>query len=53
MSHGGRRTGAGRPKGALKEETRVMRVPCSKVELVKDFIKKNTLKNHMLATLWQ
>jgi DNA polymerase V len=44
MSHGGKRVGAGRPKGASTEASKVIRVPCSKVELVKEFIQKNTLK---------
>jgi hypothetical protein len=36
-THGGKRTGAGRPK--TKEKTKVMRVPESKVEAVKKVIK--------------
>ena len=35
---GGKRKGAGRPK--TKEDTKVMRVPVSKVEEVKTIIKK-------------
>lgn len=37
-THGCKRKGAGRPK--TKEDTKVMRVPVSKVEEVKKIIKK-------------
>lgn len=37
-NRGGKRKGAGRPK--TKEDTKVMRVPVSKVEEVKNVIKK-------------
>jgi hypothetical protein len=38
--HGGKRKGAGRPKGSgKKEETVVIRVPKSKVEAVRKLIK--------------
>lgn len=37
-THGGKRKGAGRPK--TKEDTKVMRVPVSKVDEVKNVIKK-------------
>jgi len=37
-THGGSRKGAGRPKGKVKEPTKVMRVPVSKVEEVKKLI---------------
>lgn len=37
-THGGKRKGAGRPK--VKEDTKVMRVPISKVEEVNKVIKK-------------
>jgi len=36
--HGGKRKGAGRPK--VKEDTKVMRVPVSKVDEVNKVIKK-------------
>ncbi len=41
-THGGKRKGAGRPKGsATKEPTKVIRVPVSKLEAVKELIKKS------------
>ena len=45
MTRGGKRTGAGRPKGTGKynEETRVMRVPESRVMAVKSFLRAKPL----------
>jgi hypothetical protein len=37
-THGGKRSGSGRPKS---EETKLVRVPLSLVQQVKDLIKKN------------
>ncbi|MDD9912713.1 MAG: translesion error-prone DNA polymerase V autoproteolytic subunit [Alphaproteobacteria bacterium] len=44
MTRGGKRTGAGRPTGTGQygEETKPVRVPVSKVNAVKDFIKNET-----------
>lgn len=40
MVHGGRREGAGRPKGQGKygEETKAIRIPCSRVKEVQNFL---------------
>ena len=42
MKRGGKRPGAGRPKGSKnktkKEETKVLRVPLSLLDKIKDFI---------------
>ena len=38
MAHGGKRAGAGRPKGQVKEPTKVIRVPISRIEQVKNLI---------------
>lgn len=38
-THGGKRKGAGRPKGsATKEPTKVIRVPVSKLEAIKTLL---------------
>lgn len=46
QTHGGARTGAGRPKGKgpYGEKTRVMRIPESQVERVKAFLEANGYK---------
>jgi DNA polymerase V len=38
MSHGGKRPGAGRPKGSVKEQTRPVRIPVSRIKAVKQLI---------------
>lgn len=44
MSHGGKRTGAGRPKGKniYGESTRPIRIPLSKIEAVKTFLTQDS-----------
>lgn len=45
MSHGGKRTGSGRPKGSniWGESTKAIRVPISRVDDIKAFLKKEPL----------
>jgi hypothetical protein len=37
--HGGKRKGSGRKKGSVKEPTKVIRVPISKVEEINNILK--------------
>lgn len=43
MTHGGKRTGAGRPRGSNPwgESTKAIRIPVSKIDRVKSFLEKN------------
>ncbi len=52
MTHGGQRTGAGRPKGlnAYGESTKPIRIPISKIDAVKSFLKHNDLQLPPLYT---
>lgn len=46
MSHGGKRTGAGRPKGRNQwgEPTHPIRIPVSKLEIVKQFLQQENIQ---------